>query len=52
MPMPPIASGSEAAARLPKMISSRTSRTGSEMDSARAMLAETSELTATSKAVI
>ena len=46
--MPPIATGSAAAARLPKITSSRISSTGIENSSALAMLAVTSELIAAS----
>ena len=46
--MPPIATGSDAAARLPKITSSRISSTGIENPSALAMSAVTSELIATS----
>ena len=45
---PPIARGTKAAMTLPKISTSRISRTGSEMDSARAMLPVTALLTATS----
>ncbi len=48
MAMPPIASGRLAAARLPKMIASRTSRTGIEMPSALPMSLVTSLLMAAS----
>ena len=48
---PPIASGAMAATTLPKMITSRISRTGNEIDSARAMFALTSLLMATSVGV-
>ena len=48
MPIPPIASGRPAAAKLPKMISSSTSSAGMEMASARPMSALTSELIASS----
>ena len=46
--MPPIASGRLAAARLPKMTRSRSSRTGIEMPSARPMSLVTCLLIATS----
>jgi hypothetical protein len=48
MATPPIATGSAAAARLPKITSSRISSTGIENSSALAMLAVTSELIAAS----
>ena len=48
MATPPIATGSEAAARLPKITSSRISKTGIENPSALAMSAVTSLLIATS----
>ena len=48
MATPPIATGSEAAARLPKITSSKISKTGIENPSALAMSAVTSELIATS----
>ena len=48
MATPPIATGSEAAARLPKITSSRISKTGIENPSALAISAVTSELIATS----
>ena len=48
MPIPPMASGRLAAARLPKMTSSRTSSTGREMPSARPMSLVTSLLIAAS----
>ena len=48
MATPPIATGRDAAARLPKITSSRISRTGIEKPSALAMSAVTSELMATS----
>ena len=48
MATPPIATGSEAAARLPKMTSRRISKTGIENPSALAMSAVTSLLIATS----
>ncbi len=46
--MPPIATGREAAARLPKITSSRSNSTGMENASALPMSAVTSELIATS----
>ena len=48
MARPPMATGSEAATTPPKITTSRMSRTGSEMPSARAMLAVTSSVMATS----
>ena len=48
MATPPIATGRDAAARLPKITSSRISRTGIEKPSALAMSAVTSLLMATS----
>ena len=45
---PPIATGRAAATTLPKISTSRISKTGSEMPSARAMLPVTALLTATS----
>ena len=50
--MPPMATGIQAAPRLPKITSSRISRTGIEKASALAMLAVTSELMATSVATL
>ncbi len=52
MAMPPMATGIQAAPRLPKIRISRISRTGIEKASARAMLAVTSELMATSVATL
>ncbi len=48
MPIAPMASGRLAAARLPKITASRTSRTGIEMPSALPMSAVTSLLIAAS----
>ena len=50
MATPPIATGRDAAARLPKITSSRISRTGIEKPSALAMSAVTSLLMTTSMA--
>ena len=50
--MPPMATGIQAAPRLPKITSSRISRTGIENASALAMSAVTSELIATSVATL